>query len=222
MATPDNELYPGLDDELDAAFQRHGASSRDGEETTALEEVVEQELGVTEPDPQGSTGSVLKEFEKQVERINEQILEATVVDSLQDLLIQKADIIREWIKRRSETNQTVIDSSSVATREKVQESSETARKEVKQTWDAATILDQATDLLNQGRQYVGNAQSYIQTGASSPQAAQAMREALDATILDQATDLLNQGRQYVGNAQSYIEAGATDATKGKMLETLDL
>ena len=76
--------------------------------------------------------------------------------------------------------------------------------------------------MNRGTNYVGSARSHIEAGASSPQAAQAMREALDATILDQATGILNRGTNYVGSARSHIEGSATDATKDKMLETLDL
>lgn len=201
MANSD-ELYPGLDTELDEAFRRHtGAEGL--EATSTLEDVVTQHL----PGQEALLSTDLESLREQLDKINEEIPQVVDVADLQALLDKKTKTIDEWMRQRTE-----------ALGEQIENASQSAEEKVVQDAEDARIFAEAREALREGRPNA--AKDLISRKTSSPQAAQVMREALDALVGEQAEGNLNEGRPNA--ARSHIQENASSPDSAhKIREALD-
>lgn len=200
MASND-ELYPGLDTELDEAFRRHSGTD---EAPATLEEVVREQLP-ERPEPQNE--DIFLAPPTNIEIINQEILATRDLAELETLLKNRADIIQEWLKARSGL-----------ARKQIQE----VAAEVTQQVTSVQVLTKAKNILSQGSPYAEDAIAEIDESAAPPVEKEQMRQSLNEKILQQAENILGQGSPYIDDAVEHIKShGFPEQEAEKMLKVLD-
>lgn len=202
----DDELYPGLDDELDAAFRRNVGEDLDVGTPTTLEEVVQKEIAQETPE------SIADTYEKRFVELEQEVGRVIDIDDLKEVLGEFNELVKDWLAARAENDKAHISNNSLAARDSVLEAAESAIQKIIGT-DVEEIYTRAQTLRTQGQP--STAQSFIRSKAD-PRDIPIIEAALNNIVLEQAVSQQLDGKPSA--ARSHIDAYASDIQTAQQIK----